>query len=694
MPRTGLRSLVAVPAALLVTAAATGWLYTVAPGSALPGPRLAEALPLDELAHHAGVPLLLFAAVWSAAGALLGLIARSTRLDRLALGLLLALCVGACQYVADAISIAVVRQVPVQDALDRAAGLPAVYLAAALAGLGGALLAHPREGRARIPDVLVVAVAVAGALDIARAVLPGGHDIVVTGLAPDAVVSVASALGAPVGIGLLLAARGLGRRQRRAWLIAVGLLGFSVALHVLHGFNDGGVLATVVLIALVASRRDFGRRAGPGSTSRVCARALSSASAVAAFGVAAVWVNRAAADRPFAVGFALRETAQSALGLSVGGSAHLDRPFGHWFPLTILILTVLGLAWTLTAALAPWRYQHRQDARERELARALVAAWGTDTLAPFVLRADKSYFFDHGAQAFLAYKVVGGVAIVSGDPIGPPGALDGLVAAFIAFARERGWRIAILGASERLLEVYARHGLRALYHGDEAVLDTASFSLEGRAIRKVRQSVQRLERAGFEARLLHPREIPPGLRAQLEAIAGDWRGDEPQKGFVMALDALFRLEDEDAVFAIGFDPEGRACGFIHFACSRAGAALSLSSMPRLRSTPNGFNEWLICATVPWARERGYERMSLNFAPFAALLAPEADLGALQRAERRALLSLKGRFQLDNLLHFNRKFFPGWERRFVVYERRLDLPRVGVAALAAEAYLPLPGRRPG
>ena len=132
-------------------------------------------------------------------------------------------------------------------------------------------------------------------------------------------------------------------------------------------------------------------------------------------------------------------------------------------------------------------------------------------------------------------------------------------------------------------------------------------------------------------------------------------------------------------------------GFLHFAVSCAGNALSLSSMPRLRDAPNGFNEWLICEAVEWAREHGFERVSLNFAPFAALLAPEAELSRLQRLERRALLSVKGRFQLDNLLLFNRKFFPSWERRFVVYERRLDLPRVGIAALAAEAYLPFSGR---
>ncbi len=159
----------------------------------------------------------------------------------------------------------------------------------------------------------------------------------------------------------------------------------------------------------------------------------------------------------------------------------------------------------------------------------------------------------------------------------------------------------------------------------------------------------------------------------------------------MALDTLFRLDDEHALFVIGRAPDGSVAGFLHFAVCRHGSALSLSSMPRLRTTPNGFNEWLVCVAIDWARGEAIERVSLNFAPFAALLAPEAELSALQRLERRALLRLKGHFQLDNLLLFNRKFFPEWQRRFVVYEKRLDLPRVGIAALAAEAYPPFTGK---
>jgi lysyl-tRNA synthetase class 2 len=408
-----------------------------------------------------------------------------------------------------------------------------------------------------------------------------------------------------------------------------------------------------------------------------------------AYGAAALWVNRLVADRPFTLPFSLSETTRALLGLSlVHGRRHLSGDFAEWFPASVLILGLVAVVIVLVAWLAPWRYRLRQEARERELAHGLVSTYGEDTLAPFALRADKSYFFSVSERAFLAYRVVGGVAIVSGDPIGPEDELESLLTRFAEFVHARDWRIAILGASDRCLPLYRAHGLQALYHGDEAVVDTARFSLDGRGIRKVRQSVHRLEKAGYSVRVATPGELSDDLRDELEAVARAWRGAAPERGFAMALDALFRLDGDDAVFVIGRGPDGAAEGFLHFAVTPAGRALSLSTMPRLRSVPNGFTEWLVCAAVEWARGNGYERVSLNFAPFAQLLGPDAQLTtSSQRLQRRALLGMKGHFQFDNLLLFNRKFFPHYQPRFVVYERRRDLPRVGIAALAAESYLP-------
>ena len=676
---------------LCVLLAASGWLYILRAPTLVGGPRVGDALPLDELPRHSAVGMPIFIAVWAGAAVLLGLLARWARAERLTAALLLACAVGGWAYAATGVSLLVVRQIPAEDAFHAATGLRAVWLPALLAGVAGALLGRDRaSARPRAPLVLSLLVAAAGLVGVLATILPEHDSTLIERFAPMQVHPIAHALVAPLGLALVVVARGLARRKRRAWYLALALLAPLALLHLLHGFGTPAIATALTALALLARRRDFDAPGDPTARPRLVVAAALWFAAIYAYGFAALWTNRLMADRPYTSAFAFRETTRALVGLNIRGSAHLVDGFGEWFPLSVLLIGATATVFLLQSWLAPWRFRHSSEARERALVRDLVRSWGADTLAPFVLREDKSYFFSEDESAFLAYRVVGGVAVVSGDPIGPPEAFEDLITRFIAHARNRDWRIAILGASEARLDLYRRHGLHALYHGDEAVVETATFSLDGRPIRKVRQSIHRLRRAGYRPRVFEAGEIGPKLRAELEEIAREWRGGEPERGFAMALDALFRIED--AVFVVGYSPDGAPKGFLHFAVSRPGSALSLSSMPRLRDTPNGFNEWLVCRAVEWGGRNGFERVSLNFAPFAALLAPEADLGLLQRAERRALLSLKGHFQLDNLLLFNRKFFPSWQRRFVVYERRLDLPRVGIATLAAESYLPFAGRR--
>ena len=71
---------------------------------------------------------------------MLGLVARAAGLDRLTAAGALAAGTGIWLLAVDAFSLLVVRQVPAADALHAAARLQPVYIAAALAGAGGALL--------------------------------------------------------------------------------------------------------------------------------------------------------------------------------------------------------------------------------------------------------------------------------------------------------------------------------------------------------------------------------------------------------------------------------------------------------------------------------------------------------------------------------------------------------------------------
>nr|MBA3842964.1 hypothetical protein [Actinomycetota bacterium] len=123
------RRALGVPVLLLVSLAATGWLYLVQP--ALPGPRIGGVLPLDELARRSAAPLLSYLLVWGVAAALLGLYARWARLERLTAALLLGGGVGLLGYLQSGLSLAIVRQISLRVALDHAARLQPIYLSAA-----------------------------------------------------------------------------------------------------------------------------------------------------------------------------------------------------------------------------------------------------------------------------------------------------------------------------------------------------------------------------------------------------------------------------------------------------------------------------------------------------------------------------------------------------------------------------------
>lgn len=456
------------------------------------------------------------------------------------------------------------------------------------------------------------------------------------------------AAGTLVGAGLVVLAAPLARGRRRALLAAAGLVLASLAL------DDDAIalpgLAAVVLLVLLL----------------VCAPAF-----------------RASGDPA-----TRRLIIPAAALLAVGLVADLARAGGHLaHPLAATLLVGAGMV--AARALRPWRSSAAADAEGRARAAQIVADHATDTLAPFTLRADKHFFFGEEGASFIAYRVVAGVALVSGDPVGDEAAFPSLVARFAHFAERRGWTLGVLGASTQRLPLWRDAGLRAHYTGDEAVVDPAAFSLEGRAIRKVRQSVTRLERAGYSTQVLRSSAIDEPLAARIAEIAARWRGDRCETGYAMAFAGAAIDPARDDLYVIARDAAGEPRGFLHFGIVPGRRALSLSSMRRERDTPNGLNEFLICRALEYARAEQVQRVSLNFAAFALLLDPPAPLDPLSRAERRLLSGLARRFQLERLLSFSQKFAPAWTPRYAAYPSVATLPRIAFAAMVAEAYVTLP-----
>jgi lysyl-tRNA synthetase class 2 len=381
-----------------------------------------------------------------------------------------------------------------------------------------------------------------------------------------------------------------------------------------------------------------------------------------------------------ATGLALASATAAAVVLEAQGGA---------FDRAVDVLTAVALLLGFRALhlwLRPLSERVRQSADERRQVRELVRRYGDDSLAFFALRRDKNWFFSPTRRSFLAYRVIGGAALVSNDPIGDAGEFPELLAEFQRVCRARGWRLALLSIREELLPVTRELGLREIKIGDEAVVQTEQFSLEGRAIRKVRQSVTRLRRSGYRFRVVAAAHVDRELRSQLEEVSAAWRGASAERGFSMAMDDPFR--EPDTLFAIA-ETDADVGGYLHLVPAAHGAAYSMSAMRRRPTTPNGLMEFLVVETIAWARAQDVEELSLNFCVFADVLdcAPRTPLHALFR---RGLRAADRVFQIERLLVFNRKFQPEWRPRYLCFERRSDLALVGLAYLRVESLLTPPG----
>jgi len=545
----------------------------------------------------------------------------------------------------------------------------------------------------RAPRVIGALAYVVGLADIVTGLRPGWRHrlLPLTDVLPGAVAA-ASATTVVSGILLLLLAHALRRRKRRAWRAAVALLTFSVVAHTVKFEFVPLVLSLAVLVALIVYREEFRALGDP--TTRWRAVRVFFVLAVASFvvGVLMLFVLRGhAVGGPPSFATIVQEVLLDLVGLNGPLTFSPDRVND----LNDFVLTALGLMTALTTiSLALRAPEPRPELTDPdEAAMRSLLQHSPDSLGYFNLRRDKSVVWSDSGKAAIAYRVVSGVMLASGDPLGDPEAWPGAIANFLAEAERHAWTPAVIGCSERAGNVWCREtGFAALELGDEAVVDVAEFSLDGRPMRNVRQMVRRIERAGYTTEVLRAGAISEGERRRALVDADAWRGTETERGFSMALGRLVDPVDPDCVFAVARQ-DGVMRAFLQFV-PWGPDGMSLDLMRRDRTADAGVNELLIVDALRFCPELGVNRVSLNFAVFRSTLERGERLGAgpFLRGWRRVLLFASRWFQIESLYRFNAKFEPTWVPRFVVYPATRDLPRIVVAALEAEAFLTWPRLR--
>jgi lysyl-tRNA synthetase class 2 len=531
-----------------------------------------------------------------------------------------------------------------------------------------------------------LATALAGVVTLASSLSANapGRQALLEAFEPSSAQAAAHALGASGGLLTLWLALGVLRGRRSAARAAVVVLGVLAVIHLAKGLDYEEALIALVLAGVL--HRGISQVGAGREPSRSLVATLALLVGIAG-AYAATLTVLLVAGHSAGLGDMLWAAARSLAG---GAPATVRGEARTWLHLAGAF-AVAALVIVLRALLAPAHARDGHGEHEHVRAAGIVAEHGEDSIAPFALRADKAYFFSHGAV--LAYRTLRETAVVAGDPIGPPGCAGAVLADFAAFARGRGWDVVVLGARETHLGAYAALGLRTLQVGLEAVVAPRDFDLEAPASKTVRKAVRRVARRGWTVELARGGQLTPSLIADLAAVEAAWRrrGHRRLYGFAMASDRLWGApEDCRDLYAIARNPAGEARAFQRYVPYRGG--LSLDAMRRLDDDPNGISDALVAATMLHARELGLDEVSLNFAGFGHVMAADTLERRSHRVARWALQRLHGRFQLERLARFSNKFGPAWRPRFLVYTARTRLPLAALRVMQAEAYIRPPAPR--
>ena len=498
----------------------------------------------------------------------------------------------------------------------------------------------------------------------------------------------------------------LRRRKRAAWIVATTVVAvyaavFLVALAVLpedraHPFNWVSAALTVgVLAALLIGRPAFHVRGERGNVLLGLGVLLGGTAVLTGLGAVLVRLSYpgTAPDWGESFGYVLLR-----LFTVSGLVTYTDIDVAGWVDLTLNILGAAMFLLVLRVFFRSPRGEERLGPEDEQRLRALLERHGgRDSLGYFALRRDKSVCWSPSGKAAVLYRVVFGVALASGDPVGDPEAWPQAIEQWRSAARANAWVPAVTGAGEQAGNAYRRAGLKALEFGDEAVVETAGFALDGRPMRPLRQAYNRVAKAGYRAVVRRHRDIPAAELAELVHLADAWRHGRTERGFSMALGRLGDPADGDCLMLECRDENDRTCALLSFV-PWGGDGLSLDLMRRDRDSDNGLVEYLVTELLLRAArgELPVARVSLNFAMFRSVFEQGGRIGAgpVLRLWRGVLRFFSRWWQLESLYRANAKYQPQWRPRFLLYERAGELFAIVAANAAAEGFLTRPRlRRP-
>lgn len=484
------------------------------------------------------------------------------------------------------------------------------------------------------------------------------------------------------GFFLLALAANLLRRKRLAWLIVTGLLLISIIGHLIKGIDvEESIVAIILLVQLVLMRQWFTAQSDRPSVAQGIRTLVIALLFTLAYGTLGfLWRDRQYVQT-FDIGKALVQTLAMFFTADNAGLEPVT-PAGRYFAHSIYVVGAVAMAYSLWMLLRPVLFWEAASEEERAKAHSIVQQYGCSSLARLTLLPDKSYYFSPSGESVLAFVPKGRGAIVLSDPIGPLSDQSEAIAGFKQFCDRNDWYPAFYQTLPDNLDSYRAQGFKVVKIGEEAIVDLNTFTLQGKAGKNLRASLNKFTKQGTRVVFYTP-PIAVDLLQDLQQISDEWlqhiSGSEKQFSLGWFDDDYLR----SCEIAVVETTTGQRIAFANIIPEYQLNEITIDLMRHRSDIERGAMDFLFISLFQHFKEQGYASFNLGLSALSGL-SNRTETNRLEKGLNYLYQHLEKFYGFQGLHAYKEKYHPHWQSRYLVYPRLTALPDVVIALIRADS----------
>lgn len=480
---------------------------------------------------------------------------------------------------------------------------------------------------------------------------------------PTTLVNNSNELVLVVGLLLILLSVFLLQGSKRAWYIGLFLTAVSAIGHMTKGADyEEAILALVAAVSLFYTRDHYTLKPHQRLTRISYLVLIYSVVAVLLYGIIGFYFID---KHHFGIDFRFWASVKIIFRLFFlfddSGLTPLTK-FGQDFLYSIYLLGGSVASFIFYSILRPYFSKPYNSPEDFTLAKELIKKYGDSPLDFFKAYPDKFIFLSKERDGFVSFKMTRQFAFVLENPVCKDDETRSkLIQDFDRFCNENGFVSIYYRIPQQSLNIYKSLGKKSFPLGEEAIVDLTTFSLDGGKIKTTRSAINRLTSEGYDIKVYQP-PIKEGLLQKLEMVSNNWLTEMNQKEIAFTQGVFDRTILKGQSIITVEDKEERVYAFLNLVPDYAPGEATYDLIRKVTDAPNGVLDMLMAKTLIYLKEQGYRSANLGLAPLSGI----EGTNLAEKTVSYAYENLKAFGHFKGLRKYKEKFFPEWEKKYLVY----------------------------